>query len=122
MKKSSFAATILGTVGSLIFGLGMCMCLLPEWNMGNKGVITGCIGLFVLLITVIVWRKMEKKDPIKISGKTIGAALIGISGLLLLGIGMCLCMLWSQLVIGTIAGIAGIIVLLCLIPFIKGLK
>ena len=41
MKKSSFTATILGTVGSLIFGLGMCMCLLPEWNTGNEGVITG---------------------------------------------------------------------------------
>lgn len=122
MKKSTFVATILGTIGGILFALGMCMMLIPEWNAFNQGVIMGAIGLVVLLIMVVVWRKMEHKEPIKLSGKTIGATLIGIVGALLLGVGMCLTMVGGQMVIGIVIGITGIVVLICLIPFIKGLK
>ena len=122
MKKSNFVAMILGTIGGILFSLGMCMALIPEWNAFKEGVIMGSIGMVVLLIMVLVWRKMEKKAPIKVSGKTIGAILIGIIGALLLGVGMCLTMVWSNMVMGIVIGIAGIVVLLCLIPFIKGLK
>ena len=122
MKKSTFVAMILGTIGGILFALGMCMALIPEWNAFQPGVIMGAAGIVVLLIMVLVWRKMENKEPIKLSGKTIGATLIGIIGALLLGVGMCLTMVWSHMVVGIIVGIVGIVVLLCLIPFIKGLK
>ena len=122
MKKSTFVAMILGTIGGILFALGMCMGLVEEWNARSEGIIMGVIGLVVLLIMVAVWRKMENKEPIKLSGKTIGATLIGIVGALLLGVGMCLTMVWSNMVVGIIIGIVGIVVLLCLIPFIKGLK
>ena len=122
MKKSTFVAMILGTIGGILFALGMCMALIPEWNAFQPGVIMGVVGVIVLLIMVLVWRKMENKEPIKLSGKTIGATLIGIVGALLLGVGMCLTMVWSNMVVGIIVGIVGIVVLLCLIPFIKGLK
>lgn len=122
MKKSTFVAMILGTIGGILFALGMCMALITEWNAFKPGVIMGVIGIVVLLIMVIVWRKMEHKVPIQVSGKTIGASLIGIVGALLLGVGMCLTMVWSHMVLGIVIGIAGIVVLLCLIPFIKGLK
>lgn len=122
MKKSTFVAMILGTIGGILFAIGMCMALIPEWNAFKPGVAMGIIGAVVLLIMVAVWRKMENKSPIKLSGKTIGATLIGIVGALLLGVGMCLTMVWSNMVVGIIVGIVGIIVLLCLIPFIKGLK
>ena len=122
MKKSTFVAMILGTIGGILFALGMCMGLIEEWNARNEGIIMGVIGLVVLLVMVAVWRRMENKQPIKLSGKTIGATLIGIVGALLLGVGMCLTMVWSNMVVGIIVGIVGIVVLLCLIPFIKGLK
>ena len=123
MKKSTFVAMILGTIGGILFALGMCMGLIEEWNARNEGIIMGVIGLVVLLIMVIVWRKMENKEPIKLSGKAIGATLIGIVGALLLGVGMCLTMVWSgYMVVGIIVGIVGIVVLFSLIPFIKGLK
>ena len=122
MKKSTFVAMILGTIGGILFALGMCMALIPEWNSFQPGVIMGVIGIVVLLVMVLVWRKMENKEPIKPSGKTIGATLIGIVGALLFGVGMCLTMVWSNMVVGIIIGIIGIVVLLCLIPFIKGLK
>ena len=122
MKKSTFVAMILGTIGSILFALGMCMALIPEWDAFKPGVIMGVIGIVVLLVMVFVWRKMENKAPIKLSGKTIGAVLIGIAGALMLGVGMCFTMVWSNMVIGIVIGIAGIVVLLSLIPFIKGLK
>lgn len=122
MKKSTFVATILGTIGGILFALGMCMALIPEWNAMNQGIVMGVIGVAVLLIMVLVWRRMEHKEPIKISGKTIGATLIGIVGALLLGIGMCLIMVGGQMIIGIVVGVIGIVVLICLIPFIKGLK
>ena len=122
MKKSTFVAMILGTISGISFALGMCMTLIREWNVFKPGVIMGVVGVIVLLIMVAVWRKMENKEPIKLSGKTIGATLIGILGALLLGVGMCLTMVWSNMVIGIVVGIIGILLLICLIPFIKGLK
>lgn len=121
-EKSTFVAMILGTIGGILFALGMCMALIPEWDAFRPGVIMGVIGAAILLIMVMVWRKMENKTPVKLSGKTIGAVLIGIAGALLLGVGMCLTMVWSKMVVGIIVGIVGIVVLLCLIPFVKGLK
>ena len=32
MKKSTFVAMIMGTVGGVLFALGMCMALITEWN------------------------------------------------------------------------------------------
>lgn len=122
MKKSAFVAMILGTIGGILFALGMCMALIPEWNAFRPGVIMGAAGAVVLLIMVMVWRRMENKAPVKLSGKMIGASLIGIAGALLLGVGMCLTMVWSHMIIGIVIGIVGIVVLLCLIPFVKGLK
>ena len=122
MKKSSFVAMILGTIGGILFALGMCMALIPEWNAFRPGVIMGVVGAVVLLIMVLVWRKMENKEPIHVSGKTIGTVLLGIAGALLLGVGMCLTMVWSNMILGIVIGILGIVVLLCLIPLTNGLQ
>ena len=122
MKKSSFVAMILATIGGLLSSLGICMCLLPEWNAFRPGVIMGCAGAAVLLIMVIVWRRMTKKEPIRISGKALAAIIFGVIGALLLGVGMCLSMVGSQLVLGIVIGIVGIVVLLFPIPLVKGLN
>ncbi|MEE0913281.1 MAG: hypothetical protein U0L76_01680 [Ruminococcus sp.] len=122
MKKSSFVALTLGTVSGVLFALGMCMALLPEWNTFTQGIIMGCIGIFLGLVTVLIWRKMEHKAPIKLSGKAVFTTVITLIGTLLFGAGMCLCMVWSQFVVGVIIGLVGIVVLLSLIPLIKGLK
>ncbi len=122
MKKSNFVAMILGTIGGILFALGMCMALIPEWNAFRPGVIMGAAGAVVLLIMVLVWRKMENKSPIRLSGKTIGMVLLGIAGALLLGVGMCLSMVWSNMIVGILVGIVGIVLLLCEIPLTKGLK
>ena len=122
MKKSTFVAMILGTIGGILFALGMCMALINTRSSANQGVVMGVIGAVVLLIMVLVWRKMENKNPIKVSAKTIGIVLWGIIGALAFGVGMCLTMVWSHMLIGIVVGIVGIVLLLCLIPMTKGLK
>ena len=65
---------------------------------------------------------IKKKPPLKISGKTILTVLIGVTGSLLLGTGLYFVTVLESMVIGILVGIAGIVVLMCLIPFIKGFK
>lgn len=122
MKKSSFAALVMGTISGMLFALGMCMALLPEWNAFTQGIIFGCVGIVLGLITLFVWRKMEKKTPIKISGKGVLAIVVGIAGALLLGVGMCFVMVWEKMAVGILVGIVGIIALISLIPIINGFK
>lgn len=122
MKKSNFVAMILGTVSGIFFALGMCMAPIEEWNAFKPGIVVGCVGLVFALITVMVWRKMENKEPIKITGKAVLTVAVGIIGALALGVGMCFCMVWNNMIPGIIIGLVGIIILMCLIPLCKGLK
>ena len=121
MKKSNFVALILGTVGGVFFALGMCMALLPEWGMFQQGIVAGVIGMLVLLVDLVIWRKMEGKDPIQINAKTVGSVLVGVLGALLFGVGMCLSMVFGKMVLGIGIGLVGIVVLLMLIPLTKGI-
>lgn len=122
MKKSSFVALMLGTISIVLFALGMCMALIPEWNTFMPGVVFGCIGLLLGLIKLIVWGKMEHKQPIPITGKIVLAIVVGVVGALALGVGMCFSMVWGKMVIGVVIGLVGIVVLLCLIPLTKGIR
>lgn len=122
MKKSCFVTMMLGTVSIVLFALGMCLALIPEWQAFMPGRIFGCVGLLLGLVTLIVWRKMEHKKPIHLNGKTVLTVLVGVVGALALGIGMCFTMVWDKLILGVVVGLAGIIVLLCLVPLTKGIK
>ena len=122
MKKSSFIALIMGTVSGVLFSLGMGMALLPEWNAFTEGIIFGGIGLILGIVTFIAWCKMECKKLPKTNGKNIMRIIYGIFSALVLGVGMCLCLVWEQIIWGTLVGLLGIIMLIALIPIIKGIK
>ena len=123
MKKSNFVAMILGTIGGILFALGMCMALLPAWGAFRQGVVLGAAGLAVLLIMVLVRRRMEGKPVVVApSVRTVGIVLLGVVGALALGVGMCMTMIWGMMAGGIAVGIVGIVLLLCLIPAVKGLK
>ena len=122
MKKSSFVALVMGTVSGVLFALGMCMALLPEWNAFTQGVIFGGIGLVLGCITVFAWCKMENKKLPKMDGKNIFRILYGVIAILILGVGMCMCLVWQQILWGTLVGLVGIIMLIALIPMIKGFQ
>lgn len=123
MKKKNFVSLILGTIGGILFAIGMCMCMLPQWNAFNQGCVVGAAGAAVLLVMLLVRRHMEGKPVVVVpSGKAIAITLVSIIGVLVLGVGMCMTMVWNMMVQGIIAGIAGIVILLALIPLCMGIK
>ena len=122
MKKSSFVALVMGTVSGMLFALGMCMALLPEWNAFKEGIIFGSIGITIGIITLLLWCKIENKKLPKMSGKNILRVIYTVVSALVLGLGMCMCLVWQQIVWGTLIGMLGIIMLIALIPMIKGIK
>lgn len=119
MKKENFITLVLGVIGGLMFGIGLCMCLLPEWNAFTPGVVVAAIGAAVLAVMLIVRRVMLGKPAVRIFGKTV----FGVFGALVMGTGMCMVMVFDGLMIpGILIGLVGIVLLLCLIPMCVGLK
>ena len=122
MAKKNFVTLILSTIGGILFALGACMTMIPEWEAFQPGVVVGCVGLVFLLIMVAVRRKMEGKPVlVPMSAKTVGTVALGVVGAIVLGVGMCMVMVWSQLVLGIVIGLVGIVALLCLIPLVRGI-
>ena len=123
MKKENFVSLILGTIGGILFALGMCMCLIAEWNTMKQGVVMGVVGLAALLAMVIMRRIMQGKPAIVLNGKAVFTVLWSVFGALVLGLGMCMAMVWEGLLVpGVVVGIVGIVMLLALIPMCLGLK
>ena len=122
MKKSSFIALLMGTVSGVLFALGMCMALLPQWDAFAAGVVLGGAGLLLALVTFVVWSRMEGKALPKMSMKNALHAVYATVAVLVFGGGMCLCLVWQQMVWGTLVGLLGMVMLIALIPMIKGLK
>ena len=123
MSKKNFVSLVLGVIGVILFALGMCMAMLPEWNAFTQGVVAGCVGAVILIVMLLVRRKMEGKSiVVRLSGKTVGTIVLGVAGALVLGAGMCMVMVWEMLIPGILVGLGGIILLLFLIPLVMGLK
>ena len=123
MEKKNFITLVLGVVGGLLFSLGMCMCLLPEWNLFNPGVVCTAIGFVIILITILVYRKMSGAAPIRVNFKVLGKVLYGTVSALVLGAGMAMVLEFEGMMLqGIVLGIVGIIMLLFLIPMCVGLK
>ena len=47
MKKSNFVAMILGTIGVILFALGMCLTMV--WGNMVSGMLVGNVGIVLLL-------------------------------------------------------------------------
>ena len=81
MKKKDFITLVMSTVGGILFALGMCMALIPEWAAMTQGIVIGAVGAVVLLAMVLVRRKMSGKPAIVFNGKAIGITLLGVFGI-----------------------------------------
>ena len=115
MQKKNFISLILGVVGGLLFAVGMCMCLLPEWNAFTTGVVVAAIGAAVLLVLLIVRWKMEGWH-LHVNLKAVGKIAFGVLGALVLGVGMCMIMVWNIMIPGLIVGVVGIACVLLAYP------
>lgn len=121
MKKSSFISLLLGTISGVLFALGVCMVLIPEWDSFRPGIAFGCTGILCALLTIGIRRRMENREPVRLTRRTVLTAFIAIAGALALGTGMCFSMVWDRMITGILVGLAGICALLSLIPLTKGI-
>lgn len=128
MKKETLLEIILGTIGGLIFAIGMCMCLIPEWDLFTTGVIVATIGFIVLLCIIPIYRK---EHPKKVSNKKTDWGLvltwaIGVVGALIMGFGMSKIMVGNpekmDMIIGMITGVVGLLICVLNYPIYSYLK
>ena len=115
MKKETLLTIILGTIGGLIFAIGMCMCLIPEWNMFTTGIIVLIIGFIILLCIIPVYKASHpKKERKPINIGAIIPWVVGLIGVLILGYGMSKVMIEevtsSNMLFGIIVGVIGLII------------
>ena len=115
MKKETLLEIILGTIGGLIFAIGMCMCLLPEWNLFTQGVVVGVIGFIILLCIIPVYRKSHpKKTHGPINWGIVLTWTVGIVGSLIMGFGMSKIMVGeasnTDMLVGIITGVVGLVI------------
>jgi len=123
MKKSAFVFLLLTVVGGLMFALGMCMCLLPEWNMFKPGVVVTALGLLSLATIGLVRWIMAGKPIAKINWVLTGKIAYVVLACLVLGAGMAMIMAFEGLMLPGIAvGVVGIVLALGIIPVFGGLK
>ena len=130
MKKETLIEIILGTVGGLIFALGMCMCLVAEWDMFKSGIFVTIVGFITLLSIIPVYRKTHPKKESKPINKGLMLAwCVGLAGSLIMGFGMSKIMVGeasqSDMIVGLVTGIVGLIICVLNYPiyaYIKGNK
>lgn len=121
MTKKSFFMLVLTVAGGLMFALGMCMCLLPEWNAFVPGVVMTALGAIALLaLGCVKWVMAGKKKP-NINWNLVGKIAYAVASALVLGLGMAMIMAFEGMMIsGLIVGIIGILLALGIIPVFKG--
>lgn len=123
MKKKDFLFLLLTTVAGLMFALGMCMCLVPDWNLFKPGVVVTGLGLLALMVVALAAWIRAGKPVARINWALTGKIAYGVVSALVLGAGMSMILVFDNLLLpGMIVGVVGIVMLLCLIPLCKGLK
>lgn len=128
MKKDTLLEIILGTVGGLVFAVGMCMCLIPEWNLFNLGVVISIIGFIILLCIIPVYRSAhpKKRSTKAVNWGIVIAWVIGVIGALVMGLGMSRVMVpdpsQSDMLIGIVTGVIGLLVCVLDYPIYSYLK
>lgn len=127
MKKETLLEIILGTIGGLVFAIGMCMCLLPEWDMFTSGVVVAIIGFIILLCIIPIYKKThpkKKRGPINIG--IIFTWTIGVIGSLIMGFGMSRILVGdaskTDMIVGLITGIVGLIICVLNYPIYAYIK
>lgn len=129
MKKDTLLEIILGTIGGLIFSIGMCMGLIKEWDMLIPGIVVGSIGFIILLCIIPVYRKSHpkvSKEKKNTDWGLVATWVIGIIGSLVMGFGMSMIMVGdaskTDMIIGLVTGVVGLIVCVLNYPIYAYIK
>lgn len=66
-EKGTMAAIILGVIGALILGIGMCCAMIWQGVMFIPGIIIGIIGIVILAAAYPAYNHVTKKEREKIA-------------------------------------------------------
>lgn len=123
MTKKNFLFLMLTVMAGLLFALGMCMCLLPEWNAFSTGVVLTALGAVALLVIAVVRWHMSGKPVPTVDWKKTGKIAWCVLAALVLGTGMAMILCFQGMMIpGIVVGMIGILLGVCAIPVCRGLK
>lgn len=127
MEKHTLLEIILATIGGLLLAIGLCMCLLPQWNMFTIGVIISLLGFLLLLCIIPVYQKSHIQQTAKpINWSFLFVWIIGIVGALVMGFGMSKIMASDvsrmDMIIGMGFGIIGLVACILNYPIYTYLK
>lgn len=127
MKKETLLEIILGTIGGLLFAIGMCMCLIPEWELFKIGVVVAIIGFIILLCIIPIYRSNHpKKAHSSINWGIVIVWFIGVIGALVMGFGMSKIMVGNptttDMIAGMLTGVVGLLVCVLNYPIYSYIK
>ena len=128
MKKDTLLEIIFGSIGGIVFAFGMCMCLIPEWDLFTAGVVTAIIGFIILLCIIPIYRKEHPKKQTKkeIDWGLVLTWSIGVIGSLIMGFGMSKILVGSpekmDMIIGMVTGVIGLLICVLNYPIYAYLK
>lgn len=127
MKKETLLEIILGTIGGLVLSIGMCMCLVTEWNMLVPGAVVAVIGFIVLLCIIPVYRKEHPRKPHgPINWGIVLTFVVGIVGSLIMGFGMSKILVGkpsqTDMIVGMITGVVGLVICVLNYPIYSYIK
>lgn len=127
MKKETLLEIILGTIGGLVFAIGMCMCLISEWNMFTAGVVVAIVGFIILLGIIPVYKSSHPKKAHKpVNWGIVLTWVVGLVGALIMGFGMSKIMVGetstSDMIIGIVTGVVGLVICVLNYPIYAYIK
>lgn len=66
-QKAAAMSIIVGVVGALIMGIGMCCCMVWQGAWFVPGVVVGIVGIAITAAAYPIYRAVEKKEREKIA-------------------------------------------------------
>lgn len=70
-EKGTMVSIIVGVVGSLILGVGMCCCIVWQGIWFIPGILVGLIGIAVVAVAYPIYNHIIKKEREKIAPEII---------------------------------------------------
>ena len=62
MKKGKIITAITGITGAMIFGTGVCMALIIEWDLMTGGLLVSAAGAYILIMCTILHSGLSRNS------------------------------------------------------------
>lgn len=66
-KPGSVAALIMGIVGTMLLGVGMCCTMVWSDSFFVLGIVVGCLGIVILSLAYPMYKRITQKQRAKIA-------------------------------------------------------